>query len=867
MTKIISVKLILLGLLIPVLVSCAGETGNPISTPVPQIKSDNGIESPGGTKLWGFFEVSIDLENMCVSAIPNRNSQFTANVVNFLNSNPLNLKFSINETVVDTGYIDVDIDVAIVHPFPGLPEYNGYDVRGIFMGNGSASLATSGVIYPVLGDDQSMLADPDDGDGAPDGYSRWFNRPEFSHPGMPLFTYTPGLFASSDFDGNATICPYKYFADGLGTDEDLWSWMVDNPDRHGQFSSGATNARNYYIRFPNPDPGVQFGYAVIADWLGTGDEYHPSNAAEAVACDVTDRSSCYYVDETMNGGTLDLDFSLWGWCGAPSTIYIESTVLSSPYELDGTEMIPIDGDENFSTWHVEIIADNVNGITGNEYWVIPQYNTDYGNDFGISNDAEDDPLMAYFRYDLTVIPDPGNLDPVCEVIIVTEDLSDWVEVDVEFDASGSYDPNPGDILSFEWDFNDDGIFDGPEDTYSGDPDNPTHTYTDDFNGVVSVKVSDGVGGESICMTDSFVVEIIDCGTPEMPSGGQTEWSKTGPSLWMYAGIIRLHGDTSEYGGCWTYNYISQGSPPEVKYGLTSFELTSSGFDYNHYSEYDHIYDQLISNQGLTVTSTNRVYCFDVRGNAEFDSELIYYSDWDESSGFTMPIVDAGFPKVNPWRIIKMTIDENDYPVALCYRYSLPQLCIKHWNGNSWDEILIDDSAIIMSENYNNWGGLYRLAYNPVSDTYWITNRANQYWNSGQAGYFWRGTPTIYAINSDGSTAWKDTDVYPEIADQTDAGAFMVGVYMDPDDPDCRILVEVGCYAWVFNPGPPPGVFEPRSIRYDPFGNQLGYSDMPYPDSSGYYQYAVGSVVTWDSVSYYTNPTNFDLLGTLEIPDW
>jgi len=174
--------------------------------------------------------------------------------------------------------------------------------------------------------------------------------------------------------------------------------------------------------------------------------------------------------------------------------------------------------------------------------------------------------------------------------------------------------------------------------------------------------------------------------------------------------------------------------------------------------------------------------------------------------------------------------------------------------------------MIYSENFNKWN-LYDLAYQPVSKTYWITNRANNYWNSQQGGYFWQGTPTIYVIASDGSLAWKDTDVYPEIASDVNAGAFMCGVYVDLDDPDCRTLVEVGCYAWVFNPGPPPGVFKPRSVRYDPFGTKLGYSDMPYPDINGYYQYACGSVIKWSDKYYYTCPTNFDLLGTLEIPDW
>ena len=68
-----------------------------------------------------------------------------------------------------------------------------------------------------------------------------FNFSEFSEGGMSLFSYTEGNFASPGFSGSATLCPYRYYADGLGTYEDLWTWLNDHPTQNGQFSSGATN--------------------------------------------------------------------------------------------------------------------------------------------------------------------------------------------------------------------------------------------------------------------------------------------------------------------------------------------------------------------------------------------------------------------------------------------------------------------------------------------------------------------------------------------------------------------------------------------------------------------------------------------------
>ena len=860
-----------------VIAGCMGNKIDPISSDAKNIKdfligSIDRANSYAQNHLWGYYDVEIDLESQTATAVLNRNAMFTANVVNFLNGNPPKLSFHINSTPMGPDYVDVDIDVSITHPFAGLTQYNGYDVRGVFMGDGSGMLDyNSDLDYPVNGIDQIMLADPDDGVGGADGYTRWFNRTEFSTGGMPLFSYTPGNMASPGFKGNATLCPYKYYADGLGKDDDLFAWLDENPEKHGVFSAGATNTRNYYLRFPTAK-GVKYGYAVAANWGGLEPEFHPSNAHEAVAVKIVDNSTVYYAGPSDKGGKLIIDASIWDWntelsAGIPEDykLIVESTVLSSPYEIP--DMTPIGGNENYSTFHVEIEADNVTGISGNEFWVIAEcLSDDYKNNFGVTNLAGDDPLAAFFRFDLDVSSAPGNHDPVCDVEVVTQEFTGWLSVDVEFDASGSYDPD-GDSLNYEWDFNGDGVYGGAEDSYSGSPENPTHTYMEDYVGVVRVKVTDGQGGEAICETEELNINVIDCGTPDMPSGGLTEWDKTGPSLYMASGIIKVKGASKEYGVSWVYDYISQIDPIQVKYGLTSFELTGSGFSYNQTNK-SQIYGEMIRPGGICSDSTNRIYGWGLTGDPSFDTTRIYYSDWSETTGFTIPVLLASWlPAVTPWTIINMTIDENDNPVLLCFKYSSPQLCIKHWNGSSWNEIAVDDWSTIMTENFNNRYCLYDFAYQPVSKTYWITNRANQYYNSGLGDYYWQGTPTIYCIASDGSTAWKDTDFYSEIADTIDAGAFMTGVYVDTDDPDCRTLVEIGCYAWVFNPGPPPGVFDPRSVRYDPYGTNLGHSDMPYPNLNGYYQYAIGSVMTWNGASYYTCPTNFDLLGTLEIPDW
>ncbi len=501
-----------------VAMGCSNSAGNPV-LPDENVNLTQGNSASGmQTHLWGYYTVYVDVETETVEAVIDRSGMFTANVTNFLNGSPFAMSFLINEIVTGTDYIDIDIDVGLTHPFPGMPQYNGYDVRGAFMGDGSASLASVDVDYPVPGTDQFMLADPNGGNGAPDGYTRWFNRTEFNG-GVPLLSYTQGNLATAGFAGSATISPYKYFADSLGTNEDLFAWLNANGDQKGVFSSGATNRRNYYLRFPN-STDVVYGYAVTANWEGTDSEFHPSNAIEAVACNVADNSNVFYVDPGSNGGMISLDLSIFDWnehqlSGGVMTDYeitLESTVLSGPHGFDESEMTPIDGSEHYSTFHVELAADNVTGTEGNEYWILVEYTGyDYSNDLGVPNQAENDTLTAFFRYDLDVSDLPTNQPPVCDLQVVSTMPAEYWDdgTPVDFNASGSYDPD-GDDLTFEWDFNDDSVY---GDDYEGDPDTPTHYYTADHNGDVWVRVSDGIGGVTEC---SVVVEVITHQSKNIP---------------------------------------------------------------------------------------------------------------------------------------------------------------------------------------------------------------------------------------------------------------------------------------------------------------------------------------------------------------
>ena len=87
-------------------------------------------------------------------------------------------------------------------------------------------------------------------------------------------------------------------------------------------------------------------------------------------------------------------------------------------------------------------------------------------------------------------------NPVCRCRIVTPmPYRGPSPAAIEFDTSGTFDEE-GDDLTYHWDFDGDCIFDEPyDDSYTGDPDNPTHEYTQSGEYTVNLSVTDNYQGE------------------------------------------------------------------------------------------------------------------------------------------------------------------------------------------------------------------------------------------------------------------------------------------------------------------------------------------------------------------------------------
>jgi hypothetical protein len=364
--------------------------------------TDHASQAQTTKALWGYYDLYFDFEAGTVEAVDNRSAMFTANVTDIMNGTPGSLLFNNLNVVVNANDIHVDLDVGLVHPLP-LEAYRGYDVFGVFMGDGSGTLNYNGAAYPVNGVDQTL--------NNPDGYTRWFNQAEFGVSG--LFGYTQGNLATPDATHTSNLNGYKFFADGLTELDDAGAFVMSmgGPGRN-QFGEGETNFRHYDITFPTPEPNVVYGYAVIASWKGELPEDHPANTTEAVVISTAQTASLYYIDDLENGGNIIMDFSLAGYGSDPSTtnveptqIIIESSVLLSPVTYADPTTINTGGGPTYSTYSIDVVADNITTTLGAELWVIAEYDADYSNEFGVPNTAPG-PLSAYFRVPLEVLPAP-----------------------------------------------------------------------------------------------------------------------------------------------------------------------------------------------------------------------------------------------------------------------------------------------------------------------------------------------------------------------------------------------------------------------------------------------------------------------------
>jgi len=497
--------------------SCAGG-GNPV-TPLTNTGGDSpGLTSgtdPGsgrdpsaqaqtgeGAALWGIYDIVYDVGSGSFEIMPIRSSQFALNVIGWLQpptGDPSNLSVLITDkTQISEGRLD--LEVSITHPF-NIPRIVGFDTMGILIGDGSILFNEDpGVVF--AGSEDLRLLNFD-------GYTRWMNPVEFTESGPG--GYTEGFLGTKNQEWTATANAYKYFAHGLGADDDLAEYLADenNQDEYrGGFLPDTTNTRLYQLQFPlvGGAPQIRFQYAVLSHFKGARDtegniieepeisDFPPEANCEEAVLIVPDTtgSTLYYEEDTGNsGGDLIIQMTVFDWQGMEvlngtgAFDEIESFGLDSPdglfsatgltIEASGAGVSHINAGPNAT--NIELVVEGLQPQTfGPHELLIAVYSedpTEYGPNFGFPY-PEDARLAGYTRTIVDVEKRQGGENSPPEITMIEgEPEVDCFSSDEVYTCIAT-DPD-GDDMTYIWDVT---TPDGrPEYT---DPPSSDNTHSFDF---------------------------------------------------------------------------------------------------------------------------------------------------------------------------------------------------------------------------------------------------------------------------------------------------------------------------------------------------------------------------------------------------
>ena len=495
-------------MLLMIMSACAGGT-DPVTGSLPG--GDEGLSTARDSSatssrmLWGFWTCIVDTETDTVEVVPLRGAMMHVNAVEWLqppNGSLANLGV---EIIDDSNFLTegrIDVNVRLTHPFPGLDQYTGFDVMGVYMTDGHVPIQSQVDVDMTDGGglDSALLN--------PDGYTRWWNQAEFADQPISIFSYIPGQVGINREGLDAIINPYKYFTDDIGNEDLVEDFTAGNVEARGVFSAGSTIIRRYNLVWPlvGPTPAFAFDYAVVASWVPplnqppiVPDDYPISaNALEPIALDITDSSDLFYSGTTY-GGDVVLDLELYSWQGLDPDQDIDDTIKRvivefqpSPvfptgtyYAEDSSSWMVSPATEITSVWHVEIPGLQPEATGPAPALVIFETIFDYDNGFGTGFPLSS-VLSSYFATAIEVYGAAGI--PTCEPPTPEFTERNWLEIEDFSTVTGS--PGGG-SYNIDWSIEP-----------TGDPKDWVNTDTDDItvNWFTATDFGSILGDYDVCVS-------------------------------------------------------------------------------------------------------------------------------------------------------------------------------------------------------------------------------------------------------------------------------------------------------------------------------------------------------------------------------
>ncbi len=382
--------------------------------------------------LWGWFLVRIEPGTGEFEIVPVREVSTHWNIINFLERKPCTDCFKlVNIDVAPNG--NLLVDVRISHPFVGMANLTGFDVRGIAMFNGSKVFPESGVVKSVASLGEGEIVNPD-------GYTTLYNPTTAGGGPGGLQGYIRGKCGTATFP-TATLNPYKRFV-SEGTE-----------NTRNAFYSGDEIIVQYEVDMPDPG-GFVFGYAIDASWTppSTKPVTDPmtdfpieANCPEPWKIEVAEHPIGDGLTNLGGGAVLAIDAFDWvaGSHHAP--------IVECPELFAGTRVATHVADHAGHSSYQVTVANSEAAPIGNYEILVAIEDTE--------NDTAPEwlDLTAYSIVYVDVVEGTPDQDPVASA--AADPNPQTVCGDVRFFDNGSFDPDGGDLVLYEWDFNNDGTYD------------------------------------------------------------------------------------------------------------------------------------------------------------------------------------------------------------------------------------------------------------------------------------------------------------------------------------------------------------------------------------------------------------------------
>lgn len=300
----------------------------------------------GNNILWGYYEFLVSEDHTSIEPIPLRANDMHVNIRRFLEDSPCStcLAFA-GLSFTPEGYIDAKM--RIMHPFLALENFTGFDVRLIFITDGSFTFPETGLRAAAAELGEAVLVNAD-------GYTNLFNTLDFGpgSGGMPLFEYQQGkLAAPGDF--SATLNGFKCY-------------QVENERRY--FPAGASETKSLIIDPPAGE--FRFGYAINASWQPPNPN-PPMNIPDDFSinanCIEPYEMKAYLVEDSIIGnGYAHLRIELNDWQGIDTvgSVYVEAPFFHGGFK--DADLI-----ESTATWgKYEMVLSNEKYAPEGEYRVL-----------------------------------------------------------------------------------------------------------------------------------------------------------------------------------------------------------------------------------------------------------------------------------------------------------------------------------------------------------------------------------------------------------------------------------------------------------------------------------------------------------------